>query len=70
MTYYFGKKHGQFTIQNSTDLCAFLLEDAYVALVPGIAFGDDNCIRISYATSEQKLEEALTRIKNSLAKLN
>ena len=70
VTYYFGKKHGQFTIQNSTDLCAFLLEDAYVALVPGIAFGDDNCIRISYATSEQKLEEALTRIKNSLAKLN
>ena len=68
ITFYLGKKYGNQVIQNSTDLCAFLLEDAFVALVPGIAFGDDNCIRISYATSEDRLEKALTRIKISLEK--
>ena len=66
---YYGKSFNGTTIHNSTDLCSFLLSDGHVALVPGIAFGDDNCIRISYATSEEKLKEALVRIKISLSKL-
>ncbi len=58
-----GKKHKHFTINNGTDLSYYLLEEAHVALVPGAAFGDDNYIRISYATSEEKLNEAFNRIK-------
>lgn len=69
VTYYFGKKYGDFTIQNGTDLCSFLLDQAHVALVPGAAFGDDNYIRFSYATSDEKLKEALRRMKEALAKL-
>lgn len=66
---YFGKSHNGFTIKNGTDLCSFLLDDAYLALVPGAAFGDDNYIRFSYATSDEKLREALNRMKQSLSKL-
>lgn len=53
----------------STDLCMYLLEKAQVALVPGIAFGNDNHIRISYAASEDKLIEAMKRIKKALLEL-
>lgn len=56
-------------IKNSLSLCNYLLDTAKVACVPGIAFGDDNCIRISYAVSEQSLETALLRIKTALEKL-
>jgi aspartate aminotransferase len=56
-------------VRNSTDLCMYLLDKGHVALVPGDAFGDDNHIRISYATSEDKLIEAMKRIKNALAEL-
>jgi aspartate aminotransferase len=69
VTDYFGKSHNGFKINSGTDLCAYLLEDAHVALVPGIAFGDDNYIRFSYATSDERLKEALRRMKESLAKL-
>jgi aspartate aminotransferase len=48
----------------------YLLKEAKVSLVTGEAFGDDRCIRISYATSEEILTEALTRIKSALAKLH
>jgi aspartate aminotransferase len=65
----FGKSHNGFTIKNGTDLCTYLLEDAHVALVPGAAFGDDNYIRFSYATSDERLVEALRRVRESLAKL-
>ena len=51
-------------------IIAALLADGHVALVTGEAFGDANCIRISYAASEKELTEAMTRIKNSLAKLS
>ncbi|MDD4395832.1 MAG: pyridoxal phosphate-dependent aminotransferase [Bacteroidales bacterium] len=57
------------TINNSTDLCMYLLYDANVALVQGIAFGDDKCIRLSYATSEEKLKEAVRRIKEAVEKM-
>jgi aspartate aminotransferase len=66
---YFGKSHDKFRIDSGTDLCTYLLEKAHVALVPGAAFGDDSCVRISYATSEDKLTEALNRLKTALTEL-
>lgn len=66
---YFGKKHNEDVINNAADLCMYLLNDALVALVSGEAFGDKNCIRISYATSEEILTDALNRVKTSLEKL-
>lgn len=59
----YAEKFGKTTISNSTDLSMYLLYDANVATVQGIAFGDDNCIRLSYATSEEALQEACRRIK-------
>ena len=67
---YFGKSDGETSINNPNDLAMYLLKDANVAVVTGRAFGDDNCIRISYAASEEKLKEALNRIANSLSKLH
>lgn len=69
ISYYFGKSYNLYKIKNSNDLSIFLLEEGNVALVSGDAFGDDNCIRFSYATSEDKLIEAVKRIKETLAKL-
>jgi aspartate aminotransferase len=69
VSYYFGKSYNGKTIHNATDISMFLLEEAHVALVPGAAFGDDNYIRFSYATSEANLKEALKRMKEALAKL-
>ncbi len=66
---YYGKSFGERKINNSTDMAFYLLEEAGVATVMGSAFGDDNCIRLSYATSEDLLREALRRIKEALAKL-
>jgi aspartate aminotransferase len=65
----FGKKYNEYTINNATDLSMFLLDVAHVALVPGAAFGDDKYIRFSYATSEDKLTEALKRMKEAIEKL-
>jgi aspartate aminotransferase len=65
----FGKSHNGFTINNATDLSMYLLDVAHVALVPGAAFGDDKYIRFSYATSEDKLTEALKRMKEAIEKL-
>lgn len=66
---YFGKKAGDQTIKNATDLCLYLLEDARVSVVTGDAFGDPDCFRLSYAASVENLKEAIARIKSSLAKL-
>jgi aspartate aminotransferase len=66
---YFGKRNGDTVIENATDLSMYLLKTEYVALVTGDAFGDPNCIRISYATSEDILQEALKRIARGLATL-
>jgi len=65
----FGKSYNGFTIKNATDLSMYLLDVAHVALVPGAAFGDDKYIRFSYATSEDKLTEALKRMKEAIEKL-
>ncbi len=67
---YYGKTDGETTIKGSDDLCMFLLYNAHVACVAGNAFGNDDCIRLSYATSEDKLIEAVKRIKAALAKLH
>ena len=66
---YFGKSNGKITINNSNDFCMYLLHSAHVACVAGDAFGNTNCIRISYAASDNKLKEAMNRIKTHLAKL-
>ena len=67
---YFGKSDGDITINNAAELCMYLLNSANLALVSGDAFGDDNCVRFSYATSEDKIIEAIKRLKNALARLN
>jgi len=66
---FFGKSDGNTLVNDSTQLCTYLLEKAHVALVPGEAFGDPNCIRLSYATSKELLVEAVNRIKTALALL-
>lgn len=66
----FGKSYNGYIINNATDLSLYLLDEAHVALVPGAAFGDDKYIRFSYATSEDKLTEALKRMKVAVEKLN
>ncbi|MEG2070366.1 MAG: aminotransferase class I/II-fold pyridoxal phosphate-dependent enzyme, partial [Bacteroidales bacterium] len=65
----FAKTYQKTVIEDSTDMCMYLLYDANVALVQGTAFGDDNCIRLSYATSEEKLKEACRRIKTAIENL-
>lgn len=69
MSEFFGKSCEGYEIRNSMDLSLFLLNDAHVALVSGDAFGAPQCIRFSFAASDEKLVEALRRIKISLSKL-
>lgn len=66
---FFGKSDGKTTINNSTDFALYLLDKAHVATVGGDAFGDPECFRMSYATSEDCIVEAMKRIKEALAKL-
>lgn len=66
---FFGKQYNGQCINNADDLVTFLLQEAHVALVSGTAFGEDNCIRFSYATSENLIIEAMRRTKEALAKL-
>ncbi len=63
----FGRSNGKRVINTANDLADILLTEAHVGVVTGLAFGDPNSIRLSYATSNDKLIEALTRIKNTLA---
>lgn len=69
ISYYLGKSDGEKTISTSDDLAIWLLEKAQVAVVGGDAFGAPTCIRISYATSDDLLVEAVKRIKEALANL-
>jgi aspartate aminotransferase len=69
MSCYFGKSDGTTKIENSMDLCLYLLDSAHIAAVPGSAFGEPNCIRISYANSDNNLEEAMKRLKVAVEKL-
>lgn len=69
ISYYFGKSDGQTTIQSSDDLAMYILEHAHVATVSGSGFGADECLRLSYAASDQDLIEAARRIREALSKL-
>ena len=69
ISYYFGKKYNGKELSNSIDLTDFLLNEAKVAVVPGVEFGSDNHIRISYATSIDDIKEGTKRIKESLESL-
>ena len=67
--FYFGKEADGRKIENAADLAMYLLEVAHVACVGGGAFGAPECIRMSYATSDENIVEAMRRIKEALAKL-
>ncbi|MBQ9224306.1 MAG: pyridoxal phosphate-dependent aminotransferase [Prevotella sp.] len=67
---FYGKTDGERVINNSTDLAMYLLEVGHVATVGGDAFGDPDCFRMSYATSDDNIREALRRIKDCLSKLH
>ena len=67
---YFGKKSNGSTINNADELSMYLLTEGHVATVSGGAFGNKDCIRISYAASEEKIREAMKRIKDALSRLN
>ena len=66
---FFGKSNGKYTINNSTDFAMYLLEEGHVATVGGDDFGSPDCFRMSYATSDNNIKEALQRIKDALSKL-
>ena len=66
---FFGKSAGDRKIENSDDLAMYLLEVAHVACVGGTSFGAPECIRMSYATSDENIVEAISRIKEALSKL-
>jgi aspartate aminotransferase len=69
VSYYFGKSNGETAIANANDLCMYLLNTAYVSSVMGDAFGEPNCVRFSYANSQENIKKAWARIKDALAKL-
>jgi aspartate aminotransferase len=62
-----GKTIGGKVIENSIDLADYLLDNAKVAVVPGIGFGNDNYVRLSYATSLENIKEGLDRIEKAIA---
>jgi aspartate aminotransferase len=65
----YGKRFGNRTINSSSDLALYLLEEANVAVVHGAAFGDDNYIRFSYATALEDIKRGVARIKEAIGKL-
>lgn len=67
ISYYFGKTIQGKTITSASDFSMFLLEEAHVATVTGEAFGNNACIRISYAASVENIQEAVKRISKALA---
>ncbi len=67
---FFGKSNGEYVINNSTDFALYLLEVGHVATVGGDAFGSPECFRMSYATSDGNIVEAMERIKQALAQLS
>lgn len=70
VSHYFGKSFGEYTIKDSEDMALYLLQEAYVAIVGGKSFGDKNCIRLSFAASEEMINKAFDRIKEALSRLN
>jgi aspartate aminotransferase len=66
---YYEKRNGEMTVQNSADLCMYLLNTAHVSSVMGDAFGEPDCVRFSFANSMKNIEKGWARIKDALAKL-
>lgn len=66
---YFGKSDGEQTIADADAFCMYVLNKAYVSLVNGEAFGAPNCVRLSYAASDEQLKEAMRRLKEVLEDL-
>ncbi|HYG01041.1 MAG TPA: pyridoxal phosphate-dependent aminotransferase [Chryseosolibacter sp.] len=66
---YFGKSNGSTSVKDADDFAMFMLETAHVSMVSGAAFGDEKCVRLSYAASEKDLREAMKRMKDALATL-
>jgi len=66
---FYGKTDGETVIKSSSDLAMYLLEKGHVATVGGDAFGDPDCFRMSYATSDENIVEAMRRIKETLGQL-
>nr|MBI1232301.1 aminotransferase class I/II-fold pyridoxal phosphate-dependent enzyme [Cytophagales bacterium] len=69
VTAFFGKSDGEMVIKDADDFCLYILKEAHVSLVTGAAFGAPNCIRLSYAASDEELKAALRKIKDATAKL-
>jgi aspartate aminotransferase len=67
--FYFGKKDGDKAISNADDLCMYLLNKGHVSTVTGSAFGDEQCIRLSFANSMENIEKGFERIKHALVAL-
>jgi aspartate aminotransferase len=67
---FYGRKYGGKVVNNSTDLTAYLLDEANVAVVPGVEFGNDNHIRLSYPISAVQIREGVERIKRAVLKLS
>ncbi len=67
---YYGKKYNGTEVNNSTSFCNYVLTEEKVGLVPGVAFGNDNCVRMSYACSMDEIDEGIKRIESALAKLS
>ena len=67
---YYNKSFNNFTVIDSVSFCNYLINEANIGLVPGVAFGNDNCVRMSYAASMDDIKEGMSRLKDSLLKLN
>lgn len=67
---YYNKSFNNFTVIDSVSFCNYLINEANIGLVPGVAFGNDNCVRMSYAASMDDIKEGISRLKDSLLKLN
>jgi len=69
ISHYFGYTDGQFTIKNADDFCMYMLQEAHVSMVAGTGFGIPTCVRISVATSDEVIQEAMERMQRALGKL-
>lgn len=69
ISYYFGQTDGKSVIHDAADFCTYVLRAAHVALVPGSAFGEPRCVRISYAVTQETLREAGQRLQEALSRL-
>ncbi len=70
VSFYYGRKYNGFVVKNSNDFCEFLLKEEKLAIVPGDAFGMDECVRISYAASMEEIMKGVERFRRAIEKLN